>query len=53
MPKEKDSIIKKPIMKAKGKKKYHNITNEMRLRLIDLVEKQGIKIKHVSPFFLV
>lgn len=31
-----------------NKKKYHNIPNDVRIKLIDAVENKGEKIKHVS-----
>lgn len=34
------------------KKKYHNIPNDLRLKLIDAVENKGEKIKHVCTFFM-
>lgn len=39
--------VKKEIQKNSSRKKYHNIPNEMRLKLIEYVENKGEKIKHV------
>ncbi len=45
--------VKKEIQKSSSRKKYHNIPNEMRLKLIEYVENKGEKIKHVIILILI